>query len=43
MENELYGSKAAKQKTFEFEINAGISDEFEELYGQNPSKRNGQW
>jgi cell division protein FtsZ len=41
MENELYGSKAAKQKTFEFEINAGISDEFEELYGANPSKRNG--
>jgi cell division protein FtsZ len=41
MENELYGSKAAKQKTFEFEINAGISDEFEELYGANPSRRNG--
>ena len=41
MENELYGAKAAKQKTFEFEINAGISDEFEELYGANPSKRNG--
>lgn len=38
VENELYGSKNVKQKTFEFEINAGGYDEFEELYGNNHSK-----
>jgi len=38
VENELYGSKNVKQKTFEFEINAGGHDEFEELYGTNHSK-----
>jgi len=36
IENELYGAKTVKQKTFEFEINAGGGDEFEELYGHNP-------
>jgi len=40
VENELYGSKNVKQKTFEFEINAGGYDEFEELYGTNHSKKN---
>lgn len=40
VENELYGSKNAKQKTFEFEINSGGYDEFEELYGNNASKKN---
>ena len=40
VESELYGSKSsAKQKTFEFEINAGGYDDFEELYGHNPSKK----
>jgi cell division protein FtsZ len=39
VENELYGSKNVKQKTFEFEINAGGYDEFEELYGTNNSKK----
>ncbi len=39
VENELYGSKNAKQKTFEFEINGGGYDEFEELYGTNHSKK----
>jgi cell division protein FtsZ len=39
MENELYGSKSVKQKTFEFEINTGGYDEFEELYGNNHSKK----
>lgn len=38
VENELYGSKNAKQKTFEFEINAGGFDEFEELYGNTAKK-----
>lgn len=38
LENELYGNKGAKQKTFEFEINTGVTDEFEELYGSNPKK-----
>jgi cell division protein FtsZ len=38
VENELYGSKNVKQKTFEFEINPGGYDEFEELYGT--SKKN---
>lgn len=37
IENELYGTRNAKQKTFEFEINSGGFDEFEELYGQNKS------
>ena len=41
VENELYGAKSAKQKTFEFEINTGVTDEFEELYGSNPSRKNG--
>jgi cell division protein FtsZ len=39
IENELYGSKNVKQKTFEFEMNAGGFDEFEELYGTNHSKK----
>ena len=39
MENELYGSKNVKQKTFEFEINAGGFDEFEELYGNPQGKK----
>jgi cell division protein FtsZ len=39
VENELYGSKNAKQKTFEFEINAGGYDEFEELYGNSRQKK----
>ena len=39
IENELYGSKNVKQKTFEFEINSGGYDEFEELYGTNHSKK----
>ena len=39
MENELYGSKNVKQKTFEFEINAGGYDEFEELYGNPQGKK----
>ena len=38
-ENELYGPKNVKQKTFEFEINPGGYDEFEELYGTNHSKK----
>ena len=38
MESELYGNKGAKQKTFEFEINTGVTDDFEELYGANPKK-----
>lgn len=38
MENELYGSKNVKQKTFEFEINSGGFDEFEELYGNQGKK-----
>ena len=38
LENELYGSKNAKQKTFEFEMNASVYDEFEGLYGNNPKK-----
>ena len=36
IENELYASKNAKQKTFEFEMN--LYDEFEGLYGNNPKK-----
>jgi cell division protein FtsZ len=40
LENELYGSKNVKQKTFEFEINTSVFDEFEELYGNNPKKEN---
>jgi len=39
IETELYGSKSAKQKTFEFEINPSGYDEFEELYGNNHSKK----
>ena len=39
IETELYGSRTAKQKTFEFEINPGGYDEFEELYGNNHSKK----
>ena len=39
VESELYGAKNPKQKTFEFEINAGGYDEFEELYGTNHSKK----
>jgi cell division protein FtsZ len=39
IETELYGSKTAKQKTFEFEINPSGYDEFEELYGSNHSKK----
>lgn len=39
LETELYGSKTAKQKTFEFEINTGGYDEFEELYGNNHAKK----
>lgn len=38
LENELYGSKNAKQKTFEFEINTSVFDEFEGLYGNHPKK-----
>jgi cell division protein FtsZ len=38
VENELYGSKNVKQKTFEFEINSGGYDEFEELYGNQVKK-----
>ncbi|MBV5314918.1 MAG: cell division protein FtsZ [Prolixibacteraceae bacterium] len=40
IETELYGSKTAKQKTFEFEVNPAGYDEFEELYGSNHSKKN---
>ena len=39
VENELYGSKNVKQKTFEFDLNIGGHDEFEELYGTNHSKK----
>jgi len=39
IETELYGSKTAKQKTFEFEVNPAGYDEFEELYGSNHSKK----
>ena len=38
VENELYGSKNVKQKTFEFEIGTSVFDEFEGLYGTNPKK-----
>lgn len=38
VESELYGSKNVKQKTFEFEINTSVFDEFEELYGTHPKK-----
>ncbi len=38
VENELYGTKNGKQKTFEFEINTSSFDEFDELYGNNSSK-----
>jgi len=38
VENDLYGSKNAKQKTFEFEMNSNVFDEFEGLYGNNPKK-----
>lgn len=41
VENELYGTKNVKQKTFEFEINAGEYDEFEQLYGNNQKKSSG--
>lgn len=40
VENELYGSKNVKQKTFEFEMNTSVYDEFEGLYGNNPKKEN---
>lgn len=39
LENELYGAKSVKQKTFEFEINPSGFDEFEELYGNNHLKK----
>lgn len=39
VENELYGPKNVKQKTFEFEINSGGFDDFEELYGQSKSNK----
>ncbi len=42
VEAELYGSKNVKQKTFEFEINTGVYDEFEELYGSNQQKKKNQ-
>ena len=42
VENELYGSKNVKQKTFEFEINSGGYDEFEELYGTNHARKEQQ-
>ncbi|MFA5327101.1 MAG: cell division protein FtsZ [Prolixibacteraceae bacterium] len=42
IETELYGSKNVKQKTFEFEINTGVYDEFEELYGGNQQKKKNQ-
>ena len=35
----LNSCKNVKQKTFEFEMNAGGFDEFEELYGTNHSKK----
>jgi cell division protein FtsZ len=38
VENELYGTKNVKQKTFEFEIGTSVFDEFEGLYGTNPKK-----
>ena len=38
VENELYGSKNIKQKTFEFEMNSSAYDEFEGLYGNNTKK-----
>ena len=38
IETELYGSKNVKQKTFEFEMNTSVYDEFEGLYGNNPKK-----
>ena len=38
VENELYGTKNVKQKTFEFEMNSSVFDEFEGLYGNNPKK-----
>jgi len=38
VENEMYGSKNVKQKTFEFEMNSSVYDEFEGLYGNNPKK-----
>ena len=38
VENELYGQKNVKQKTFEFEMNTSEYDEFSGLYGNNPSK-----
>ena len=38
VETELYGSKNVKQKTFEFEMNSRVYDEFEGLYGNNPKK-----
>jgi len=41
VENELYGVKNVKQRTFEFEVNAGGYDEFEELYGNNQKKTTG--
>jgi len=41
VENELYGVKNVKQRTFEFEVNAGGYDEFEELYGSNQKKTTG--
>jgi cell division protein FtsZ len=40
MENDLYGTKNVKQKTFEFEVNTGMADEFDELYGPGSAKKN---
>ncbi|MGE5395405.1 MAG: cell division protein FtsZ [Candidatus Saccharibacteria bacterium] len=38
VENELYGSKNVKQKSFEFELGSSVFDEFEGLYGNAPKK-----
>jgi cell division protein FtsZ len=38
VENELYGSKNIKQKSFEFEMGSSVFDEFEGLYGNVPKK-----
>jgi cell division protein FtsZ len=39
IESDFYGSKNVKQKAFEFEMNGGIHDEFEELYGNPHTKK----
>ncbi|MGE5393204.1 MAG: cell division protein FtsZ, partial [Candidatus Saccharibacteria bacterium] len=38
IENELYGSKNVKQKSFEFELGTSVFDEFEGLYANTPKK-----